>query len=190
MLALLPLALQAAPWIAKMLFGGAGEETISAIEATAKKVFGTTDENAIKTQMAADQSKADMFKAELEARRGELEAILADVQSARTQTVELAKAGSSIAWGAPVVSVLVVITFSLALGAFFAGKVPSSEVALLLIGTLAGAFTQVINYWLGSSAGSKAKDQQLSAMVQAARPSFADRITETVGALRTLKRTS
>lgn len=185
----LTLALQAAPWIAKMLFGAAGEQTVDAIEATAKKVFGTTDEASIKAQMAESQAKAEMFKAEIEGRRDELEALLADLQSARGQTVELAKAGSSIAWGAPVISVLVVVAFSTALGLFFVGRVPSNEVALMMLGTLAGGFTQVINYWLGSSAGSKAKDDQIGAMIAAARPSFAQKVTDTVGALRTLRRT-
>ena len=160
---LLPLAIQYAPWISKMIFGGAADQTVSVLVDVAKKVFGTTDEAAIKRQLAESTAKAEMFNAELEARRGELEAILGDVQSARAQTVELAKAGSGIAWGAPVVSVVVTLGFLGFLTLYFTGQVPSETgIASLLVGTLAAGFTQTVNYWLGSSAGSQKKDVLLA----------------------------
>jgi hypothetical protein len=42
--------------------------------------------------------------------------------------------------------------------------VPNSEVLNVLVGTLAAGFGQVVNYWLGSSAGSKKKDETLAAV--------------------------
>jgi len=44
----------------------------------------------------------------------------------------------------------------------------SQAVAYMLLGTLAGAFTQVLNFWLGTSVGSKEKDNTISRFASAA----------------------
>jgi hypothetical protein len=64
---------------------------------------------------------------------------------------------------APLVSVVVTIGFIgiLALWMFHAPN-PNDQVLSLLVGTLAAAFTQVVNYWLGSSIGSASKDTTIS----------------------------
>ena len=96
----------------------------------------------------------------------ELELRLSDVQNARAQTIQLVQAGSPLAWGSPVVSVIVVLGFLGALFMFMVRPIPldNSQSTLLniLLGTLGAAFTQVVNYYLGSSAGSAAKDQRLA----------------------------
>jgi hypothetical protein len=96
----------------------------------------------------------------------ELELRLGDVKDARAQTIQLVQAGSAMAWGSPVVSVIVVLGF---LGALFMvmGRPMTmdnaqSTILNILIGTLGASFTQVVNYYLGSSAGSAAKDQRLA----------------------------
>ena len=61
----------------------------------------------IKLAEIAAQAEADQRKADL----ATLHAQLADVAGARAQTVALAKAGSEIAWVAPVVSLVVLGTF-------------------------------------------------------------------------------
>lgn len=96
----------------------------------------------------------------------ELELRLSDVQNARAQTIQLVQAGSAMAWGSPVVSVIVVLGFLGALFMFMVRPIPldNSQSTLLniLLGTLGAAFTQVVNYYLGSSASSAAKDQRLA----------------------------
>lgn len=86
-------------------------------------------------------------------------AAMDDAKSARQQTVDLAKEGSSIAWGAPVVSVLIVGGFfCCVLMLYFRGNDLAPNVTNLLntlFGALILGFGQVCNYWLGSSAGSK-----------------------------------
>lgn len=84
---------------------------------------------------------------------------LVDTQSARSQTVELARTGSGIAWGAPLVSALIVLGYFFCIFQLFIVKadLPPNSFQLLntLFGALTLAFGQVCNYWLGSSAGSK-----------------------------------
>ncbi len=84
---------------------------------------------------------------------------LADTQSARSQTVELARAGSGIAWGAPMVSGLIVLGYFFCIYRLFVvpADLPPNAFQLLnvMFGALSIAFGQVCNYWLGSSAGSK-----------------------------------
>lgn len=67
--------------------------------------------------------------------------------------------------GPVIVSVLVVIAFGLTLYALITGELPAGgvQVVLILVGTLAAGFSQVLNYWLGSSVGSKEKDRTLAA---------------------------
>lgn len=169
---LLPLALKAAPWLANMLGGGAAEQVTGAILEAAKKAFGPATAEEIQAKIASDQAAVEKFKAELENGRAELEARIADTQSAREQTVKLAEAGSAISWGAPIVSGFVVVGFLSVLGLFFFGMFPSTDtaaaIANMLVGSLAAAFVQVINYWLGSSAGSQRKDFYIANSVPAA----------------------
>ena len=89
---------------------------------------------------------------------------LEDVASARRQTVELAKAGSPIAWGAPVVSVLAIVVFAGFVAMLFFKVVPQDmkEALFLLGGSAATGYGMVLSYWLGSSSGSAAKDATIT----------------------------
>jgi hypothetical protein len=113
-------------------------------------------------QAALSEADARM-NAEVE----KFKAALADVQDARATTVKLDAQGSSIRWGAPVISVVIVIGFFSVMTLLFIVKsdFPPATVTLLnvLFGALIPAFGQVCNYWLGSSAGSANKDQYLAA---------------------------
>ncbi|TWA87150.1 hypothetical protein FBZ83_10112 [Azospirillum brasilense] len=85
-----------------------------------------------------------------------------DRASARAQTVELAKAGSRISWGAPVVSTIVLVTFGVVL--YRVLSQPAGEIdqnATLMLGALTTMASAVVSYWVGSSAGSAAKDKLL-----------------------------
>jgi hypothetical protein len=86
-------------------------------------------------------------------------AAIEDTKSARQQTVDLAKEASPIAWGAPLVSFLIVAGYFFCIYRLFIvqSDLPANAFQLLnvMFGALSIAFGQVCNYWLGSSAGSR-----------------------------------
>ncbi len=92
-----------------------------------------------------------------------LQAQLADVQSARSQTVKLAEARSPIAYGAVVVSTIVLVGFAVMLWLVIREEVPANQrdMVTLLLGTLAGMASSVVAYWVGSSNGSMQKNAAL-----------------------------
>lgn len=114
------------------------------------------------------QTEVERFKAQL-----------ADVQDARAQTLNLVNAGSSMAWGAPVVSVLITLGFMGSLMLLMTTKVNYNDVTgqalLLLIGSLSTMQVSVVNYWLGSSAGSADKSAQIAALATVATPAIKKR---------------
>lgn len=75
--------------------------------------------------------------------------------------------------GPVVVSTMVVLAFvaMTALVTFVPIPGASQAVAYVLMGALATAFTQVLNFWLGTSVGSKEKDSTISRFVAAAKDS-------------------
>jgi len=85
------------------------------------------------------------------------EAYLADVQDARRNQIELVKADSKIAWSAPIISLVVIVGFLGAVAAVLTRSVQESQIAILLIGSLATKFSDVVSFWIGSSKGSADK---------------------------------
>lgn len=170
LLTLLPTLLRLAPDLVGLAFGGNAGAVTEKLSRAASDVFGTSDPAAVEQQVTADPAKADAFAARLQADTEQLKAELADVAGARGTTVALAQAGSPIAWGAPVVSVGVTLGFVGILAVMTLHTLPDSAVVNVLVGTLATAFGSVVNYWLGSSAGSRAKTEQLAALAQSGAP--------------------
>lgn len=136
---------------------------------------GSADEAAAAIQ--GDPALALQFSLAVMAKESDMEkAHLADTQNARQQTIDLAKAGSSIAWGAPMVSLLIVLGYFFCVYRLFVvtADLPPNAFQLLnvMFGALSIAFGQVCNYWLGSSAGSKrAGDAVRKIAEQAGKPS-------------------
>jgi hypothetical protein len=121
--------------------------------------------------IAAEQQKADQ-KAQLAFMAAALErqkVEIADTANARQMGVSYAQAGSKMQWAQPVVSVLVVFGFFLALGGmlFYRGTIDPIVATIInvLVGVLAGNFSQVCNFWLGSSSGSARKTELLATSV-------------------------
>lgn len=168
----LPLILGLAPTVASWIMGDKTGAAVTKVTGIAREILGADDATGIEKAIAADPNIALQFKmaiiqAEADARRQEfdtLRANLEDVQSARRQTVELAKTGSAIAWGAPIVSVLAIIVFAGFVAMLFAKVVPEGmkEALLLLGGSAATGYGMVLSYWLGSSSGSAAKDATIT----------------------------
>lgn len=194
MLPLIPIALTLLPELAKWMFGSKGEETAKVVAGVVATVTGT-DDPAAAAAVLADPAKAASLRvqlaqivaqAEAAAEAAKLEtfkAALADTANARAQTVSLASSGSRIAWGAPIISLVLVVGFFLAFTLLLLGK-PQSDpgtAAMLniLVGSLAAGFASTVGYWLGSSAGSARKDDLLAATVPAAQPSAAAEVSST-----------
>lgn len=138
--------------------------TPTAVAAAVQNGDPATVQAALSEAEARMNAEVEKFKAQME-----------DVQDARATTVKLDAQGSNIRWGAPVISVVIVIGFFSVMTLLFIVKsdFPPATVTLLnvLFGALIPAFGQVCNYWLGSSAGSASKDQLIAAAPAiAARP--------------------
>lgn len=103
-------------------------------------------------------AEVEMFKAQL-----------ADIQDARATNIAYVKAGSSLSWAPVVVSVVILIGFSvlslLAMKPEVAGV--DKSVVLFLLGAWSGYAGAVVQYWLGSSSGSADKSSQLAALAGA-----------------------
>ncbi|MBV8508829.1 MAG: peptidoglycan-binding protein [Xanthobacteraceae bacterium] len=96
-------------------------------------------------------SELAQFRAEIE-----------DTKGARSTFAELALANNPMAWGAPLVSLLVTIGFfGILIILIIGNRSFDNQVAQIVnitVGALAAAFATVVSFWLGSSQGSRAKD--------------------------------
>jgi hypothetical protein len=142
-----------------------------AVLAAAADITGTSDP-AAQVAALADPAKAQALQIALaklaaqwqaEQRTTDLAALqaaVADVASARSQTLTLAASHNAMAWGAPLVSGFVLLIFCVMLAIVLEhGLPPSAEsLANVMLGALAGMTTAVVNYWVGSTASSKGKD--------------------------------
>lgn len=168
-------ALDLAPELGQWLFGPHSDATVKAVKDAVETVTGATDvasqvsalanpEVAGQLRLSLASIAADRAAASAKAAQDALVAQLADVANARSATLGLAQSGSPMAWGAAVVSVIVLITFGTVMGlALFRSLPPNAEPILnVLLGTLGAMSTSVVSYWVGSSAGSARKDARLA----------------------------
>lgn len=168
------LLLQYAPELIGLFAGDKAGTAAGKVANAAKVVFGTDDSQKVQAQIQMNPQLAQAFVEQAKIQLEEVRLAIQDVQSARLQTLELAKQGSVISWGAPVVSVIVVVGFFVVMGLLFVQPVdlPPSQVQLLnvLFGALIPAFGTVVQYWLGSSAGSKRSGDAVRAIAEAVLP--------------------
>ena len=175
MLPLIPLILSIAPEIAAWAFGSKGEAVTSAAVQAVEAITGTTDAAAAQAVVARDPDKAAALRIELAkiaaaaeqaARQADLDTLraqLADVANARGQQTTLASTGSGVAWAPAAVSLVVLVSFGGVLFLAMTRSLPPGSEAILniVIGTLAGMATAVIQFWIGSSVGSERKTDLL-----------------------------
>lgn len=156
-----------APVLGTVIGGPVGTLAGAAIGALAEALGTPATPEAVKQAIETKPGAVEIVK-QVEAEKApalnaDLEAILRDRQSARKQTMELVEKGSPMAWGAAVVSLVVVCGFVvlslLAMKPEAAGV--RSDVVLYLLGAWQSLATSVIAYWVGSSAGSATKDAAL-----------------------------
>lgn len=172
------IALDLAPELGTWLFGPGAEPTVKAVQTAVETVTGASDAVAQVSALANPEvaSQLRMQLANIAAQRSAFEAKaaqdrlasqLADIANARSTTVQLSDRGSSMAYGAAIVSVIVLLTFGGVMTLTLCKALPSSAEPVLnvLLGTLSAMATSVVSYWVGSSVGSARKDDRLATIM-------------------------
>jgi hypothetical protein len=175
---LLDIAKDAAPTIAGMATtvatGGnpAAGAVVSAIfeRIIGKKPKSGQDFEDMATEILGNPEKLQAFR--LQMRQAELEEL-----RIRTLDIQDARKLMTVSKGAVWISILVVCGFFTSIILAMTQAIPegSENLAYLLIGTLASGFSSVLGYWIGSSSGSKEKNQMLAVYAEAAKKDQADR---------------
>jgi len=178
MLPLVAIATSLLPDLIKILAGDKAGTIATDIANAVQKATGTTDPTAAKQKLASDPAASTDLQIQLaqialaaskaqydelnQQRQSELDELkqrLGDVQSARTNLLDLTKEGSVIAWVPAAVSFIVMLGFYLLLMMLIRGGVDDkNQLINICIGALVAAFSTVVNFWLGSSKGSRDKD--------------------------------
>ena len=170
------LALDLAPELGRWLFGPGAAPVIQAVQGAVAAAAGTDD--------PAAQAIALQDPARAGALRVQLAQIAADRARRRRGRLHRAahrcargRGGRARPWpcrwpapaarspgGAPVVSVVVLLTFGVVVSLVLFHQVPPGSEAVLnvLLGTLGAMATSVVGYWVGSSIGSVRKDERLA----------------------------
>lgn len=182
---LIPLLIGLAPKVAEWVAGKPAAQVVEQVTQVAKDTLGIDNVNDLEDAISKDPEKALQFKlaminaasesekraheeqmAALQANIDEIKARLSDVQSARDQTVELAKVGSPIAWGAVVVSFLVMAAFGGMMYITSSFDIPVTQKDNMngLLWTLNTLAVSVVSYWVGSSASSAQKTSVMEMM--------------------------
>ena len=161
---LIPLAMSIAgeflPDLVRGLVGDKAGDVANKIVDIATTLTGKSEPGDI---MSALKGNPDMV-IELQLRLADERIAMAQFDQAdRASARRMATKSSLHTWAAILVSVLVTGSFGFMLWAVLSRPIPeaSSEVALIMLGTLGGGFIQVLNFWLGSSRGSQEKSQML-----------------------------
>jgi len=180
------LVLDLAPEVGRWLFGSTGEKTAGLVAKAVEAATGTTDAEAAQAMLAQNPAAAFQLRVQLatiaaqqqaetdraaEAQRvadlATVQAASADRAGARSQTQALAQMRSGIAWAPAVLSGIILVAFGSLIYVVLTRSSPDDKAMPLvnvLLGSLAAMATQVANYWLGSSSGSAAKSDQITAL--------------------------
>ncbi|MGP9822586.1 glycoside hydrolase family 108 protein [Salinarimonas sp. NSM] len=190
---LIALALQLVPDAARAFAGGKAGDVAASVSRAVAEAAGTSDAQAAQIALAQDPAKLADLRIKLAQIAAQAESDrraddLADTESARATFAELAKAGNAVGLAPVIISVIVTVGFFVML-IWLLVREPTlttdSAVLQLInitIGALTAAFATVVNFWLGSSHGSRIKDQ-ISATLQAqAAGSGARQVSAALGA--------
>ena len=169
----------------------AGDKTGQLADQFGKAVadtVGTTNAGEAQTKLAANPAAEAALRQKLaelavEATKSQnadagqrAQEALNDTQSARSGLQALATTNSTIAWTAPTISYLVIggfFAFLFVLVWLYWGKPVDNQnnfivqIINIAVGALTAAFATVVNFWLGSSAGSRKKDDANLSLQQA-----------------------
>jgi lysozyme family protein len=158
-------------------FGKAVADTVgttNAGEAQTKLAANPAAEAALRQKLA--ELALDAMQAQSADAGARAQEALANTQSARSGLQALATTNSTIAWTAPTISYLVIggfFAFLFVLVWLYWGKPADNQnnfivqIINIAVGALTAAFATVVNFWLGSSAGSRKKDDANLSLQQA-----------------------
>ncbi len=157
------LAFAAAKFIPDIVGWIAGDDA----EDKAKKVVGVVENITGLTGQAAVDALSDNPDYQVKAREMILEEMrihAKDRDSARTLQASLAKAGHASAYAPAILSIIVTSGFFIIIYVVLRVAIPpaSEKLVYMLLGTLGAGFTQVLNFWLGSSRSSQQKTTMLA----------------------------
>ena len=158
---MLSILLTLLPALGSLVAGGKAKDLVSIGTSVAQSIFGTSSPAEIVEAMRTDPSSVDLFKARLAEATAQLQAELADVADARQQTIKLAELASPLMWAPAVLSGVIILAFVAVTIAMLFRAVPDSQIVMVLFGQLSGLTGGVMQYWLGSSQSSRAKDAEL-----------------------------
>jgi hypothetical protein len=194
------LVVDIAPEVGRWLFGGTGQKTAGLVAQAVEAATGTSDADAAQAVLARDPAAVSQLRVQLamiaaqqqaeagraaEAQRAAdlamMQAAMADRAGARSQMEALAQMRSSIAWAPAVLSGIILLAFGGLIYVVLTRTGPDEKtvpLANVLLGSLAAMATQVANYWLGSSSGSAAKSDQITALSADAQSSVPSGIVQ------------
>ncbi|MBN9678837.1 glycoside hydrolase family 108 protein [Salipiger bermudensis] len=181
---LISLAISLVPDLAKRLVDNVLPDVEAKITQRMREALGTTDANEaarrasdpevagkLRLRLAEIEAEAERREAELQVERMKtqldtLKAEFEDTKDARNMLADLTEKGSIMAWGPVLVSIVVVVGFFWVLGALITEPETLNgqnslvfQVINIAVGALTAGFATVISFWLGSSEGSRNKDQ-------------------------------
>jgi lysozyme family protein len=185
---LIGVAMGLAPDIIKLIAGDKTGQLADQVGKVVADTVGTTNAGEAQTKLAANPAaeaalRQKLAELALEATKAQnadagqrAQEALANTQSARSGLQALATTNSTIAWTAPTISYLVIggfFAFLFVLVWLYWGKPVDNQnnfivqIINIAVGALTAAFATVVNFWLGSSAGSRKKDDANLTLQQA-----------------------
>ncbi len=185
---LIGIAVGLVPDIIKLIAGDKTGQLADQVGKAVADTVGTTNAGEAQTKLAANpaaeaalrQKLAELAIEATKAQNAEAgqraQDALANTQSARSGLQALATTNSTIAWTAPTISYLVIagfFVFLFVLVWLYWGKPADNQnnfivqIINIAVGALTAAFATVVNFWLGSSAGSRKKDDANLTLQQA-----------------------
>ena len=213
---LIGIAMGLAPDIIKLIAGDKTGQLADQVGKAVADAVGTTNAGEAQTKLAANPAAEAALRQKLaelaiDATKDQnadasqrAQDALADTQGARSGLQALATTNSTIAWTAPTISYLVIggfFAFLFVLVWLYWGKPVDNQnnfivqIINIAVGALTAAFATVVNFWLGSSAGSRKKDDANLSLQQAQdqtasanMKSLQDKIVSSLSLRRRLRR--
>lgn len=154
---------QLAPMIAGWFAGPKAETYAQKAVDIATSITGKPADQVVEALKANPDKLLEFQKAVAAEHTAVISAVLADIQDARGMLTKLAGMGSSLAYGAAIVSLLIIAANALAVYLTFTAQIPKGQgdLAFLIVGQLLGMGTTVTTFWLGSSMSSVQKTDML-----------------------------
>ena len=184
---LAPIAALVEPTLANWLFGPPGpkqQQIAQRAHDVVEAITGTIDPSQARQALEADSAKRDQLRLQLlqlsaQADNEQRASDAADRKDSSGAIVSLVQAGSLMAWGPPVISILVLAGFGMAELLAMRGGLPANSVVLnSLVDTVKIMSVAVVTYWVGSSTGSAQKTSHIMQLSNYAQNSVSNELVQ------------